>query len=172
MIFDGFERSDPTDWSIGSGELRTHASICGSCGRESSGTAAKPQALPFDPGRTSPRGPVLPTLDVHGYHTGIVINDESLDFPATALDSPAGPVLPVSRSGSIDFVNHQAEQGLGYRADELIGQAVEVLVPEGMESNWIQTVPGKGWFVILRMYGPLRPWLEQTWRPSEVELVK
>jgi hypothetical protein len=43
--------------------------------------------------------------------------------------------------------------------------------PEGMESNWIQTVPGKGWNIILRLYGPLEPWFEQTWRPGEIELV-
>ncbi|MCH5375168.1 MAG: DUF1254 domain-containing protein [Planctomycetes bacterium] len=43
--------------------------------------------------------------------------------------------------------------------------------PEGMENNWVQTVPGKGWFMILRLYGPLEPWFRQTWRPSEIELV-
>ena len=42
--------------------------------------------------------------------------------------------------------------------------------PEG--KNWLQTIPGKSWFVILRMYGPLEPWINKTWRPSEVELVK
>jgi hypothetical protein len=25
--------------------------------------------------------------------------------------------------------------------------------PTGKESNWIQTVPGKGWFTLLRLYG-------------------
>jgi len=44
--------------------------------------------------------------------------------------------------------------------------------PAGKEENWIQTVPGKGWFVILRLYGPLESWFEQTWRPGEIELVK
>ena len=44
--------------------------------------------------------------------------------------------------------------------------------PKGYENNWIETVPGKGWFVILRMYSPLRPWIDQTWRPGEIELVK
>ena len=44
--------------------------------------------------------------------------------------------------------------------------------PEGYESNWFETIPGKSWFVILRMYGPLKPWLNQTWRPSEIELVE
>ena len=43
--------------------------------------------------------------------------------------------------------------------------------PEGKESNWIQTVPGKGWFACLRLYGPLKPWFDKTWRPGEIELV-
>jgi len=41
--------------------------------------------------------------------------------------------------------------------------------PEGRESNWIQTVPGKGWFTILRLYGPLEPWFDKSWRPGEIE---
>jgi hypothetical protein len=44
--------------------------------------------------------------------------------------------------------------------------------PKGKEQNWIQTVPGKSWFVILRLYGPLEPWFDKTWRPSEFELVE
>jgi hypothetical protein len=44
--------------------------------------------------------------------------------------------------------------------------------PAGEESNWIQTIPGKGWFMILRLYGPLEPWFDKTWRPGEIELVK
>jgi hypothetical protein len=43
--------------------------------------------------------------------------------------------------------------------------------PEGHESNWTQTVPGKGWFTLLRLYGPLEPWFDQTWRPGEFEPV-
>lgn len=41
--------------------------------------------------------------------------------------------------------------------------------PPGQESNWIQTVPDKAWFVLLRLYGPLEAWFTQTWRPSEIE---
>ncbi len=44
--------------------------------------------------------------------------------------------------------------------------------PKGKESNWIETVPGKAWFALLRLYGPLEPWFEKTWRPGEFELVK
>ena len=44
--------------------------------------------------------------------------------------------------------------------------------PAGKEGNWLQTLPGKSWFTILRMYGPLQPWIDKSWRPSEIELVK
>jgi hypothetical protein len=44
--------------------------------------------------------------------------------------------------------------------------------PAGKEGNWLQTVPGKSWFTILRMYGPLEPWINQSWRPGEIELVE
>jgi hypothetical protein len=42
--------------------------------------------------------------------------------------------------------------------------------PQGMESNWVQTIPGKGWFMILRLYGPLEPWFDKSWRPGEITL--
>jgi len=44
--------------------------------------------------------------------------------------------------------------------------------PAGKENNWIQTVPNKGWFTLLRLYGALDPWFDKTWRPGEIELVK
>lgn len=44
--------------------------------------------------------------------------------------------------------------------------------PAGYENNWIQSIPGKGWTVLLRLYGPLEPWFDKTWRPGEFELVK
>ena len=43
--------------------------------------------------------------------------------------------------------------------------------PAGKEANWIATVPGKAWFAVLRLYGPLQPWFDQTWRPGEIEKV-
>ncbi|KAA1177223.1 DUF1254 domain-containing protein [Rhizobium tropici] len=39
--------------------------------------------------------------------------------------------------------------------------------PEGKQANWIQTVPGKGWYTLLRLYGPLEPWFDKSWRPGE-----
>jgi len=41
--------------------------------------------------------------------------------------------------------------------------------PKGFEGNWLETIPGKSFFVALRLYGPLEPWIEKTWRPGEIE---
>jgi hypothetical protein len=43
--------------------------------------------------------------------------------------------------------------------------------PAGKEANWIQTVPGKGWFCLLRLYDPLEAWYDKTWRPGDIELM-
>ena len=43
--------------------------------------------------------------------------------------------------------------------------------PKGFENNWVQTIPGKGWFTVLRMFAPKQEWIDKTWRPGEIELV-
>jgi hypothetical protein len=41
--------------------------------------------------------------------------------------------------------------------------------PDGVaNANWIQTVPGKGWFALLRLYSPLAPLFDKSWRHSEI----
>jgi len=44
--------------------------------------------------------------------------------------------------------------------------------PKGHEGNWIQTISGKSYNVLLRLYGPLDPWFDKTWKPGDFELVK
>ena len=38
--------------------------------------------------------------------------------------------------------------------------------------NWVQTKPGMGWFVYLRLYGPKEPYFDKTWIPGDAEKVK
>lgn len=46
-------------------------------------------------------------------------------------------------------------------------------LPAGVpEQNWVQTTPGKGWFVYLRLYGPEQPYFDKTWVPGDVEKVE
>jgi len=44
--------------------------------------------------------------------------------------------------------------------------------PKGFENNWVQTIPGKGWNTLFRLYGPLEPWFDNEWYPSDAVLVK
>lgn len=43
--------------------------------------------------------------------------------------------------------------------------------PQDKKANWLQSVPDKGWFIIFRLYGPLQPWFDQSWKPNDVELI-
>jgi hypothetical protein len=43
--------------------------------------------------------------------------------------------------------------------------------PEGMESNWVRTLPGKGFFIYFRFYGPLESYYDKSWRPGDVDPV-
>jgi len=42
--------------------------------------------------------------------------------------------------------------------------------PAGQENNWVQTMPGSGYNVLLRLYGPLQPWFDRSWKPGDFEL--
>jgi hypothetical protein len=45
-------------------------------------------------------------------------------------------------------------------------------LPHGVaEGNWVQTTPGRGWFSILRLYGPEPAFFDRTWKPSEIEAI-
>jgi len=63
------------------------------------------------------------------------------------------------------------KKGLAVNPDTSVDVYFGPEPPAGKESNWIQTVPGKGWFTFLRLYGPLEPWFDKTWRPGEIEMV-
>jgi hypothetical protein len=41
--------------------------------------------------------------------------------------------------------------------------------PEGKETNWVQTNPGKGWFTYFRFYGPTEPFFDKTWALPDFE---
>ena len=43
--------------------------------------------------------------------------------------------------------------------------------PKGHKSNWIQTLPNKSWNALLRLYGPLEPWFDKTWKSGDYELI-
>ncbi len=44
--------------------------------------------------------------------------------------------------------------------------------PEGKEKQWIKTIPSKGWFVYIRIYGPQEAAFDGNWKPGDFEEVK
>ncbi|NOR19257.1 MAG: DUF1254 domain-containing protein [Xanthomonadales bacterium] len=43
------------------------------------------------------------------------------------------------------------------------------MAPKGKEKNWVKTVPGKGWFCLIRLYGPDQAFFDRTWIPGDFE---
>ena len=43
--------------------------------------------------------------------------------------------------------------------------------PDGKAGNWLASVPGKGYFAILRLYGPEEAALNKSWKPGDIEKV-
>jgi hypothetical protein len=43
--------------------------------------------------------------------------------------------------------------------------------PAGFENNWIKTIPGQGFFAMFRLYGPLEPLFDGTWKLEDLELL-
>jgi len=64
------------------------------------------------------------------------------------------------------------KEGLQQNADRSFDIYVGPKAPNGKESNWLQSVPDKGWNTVLRLYGPLEPWFDKTWRPDDFELIE
>jgi len=44
--------------------------------------------------------------------------------------------------------------------------------PEGKAGNWLATVPGKGYFTIIRLYGPTEAAINKSWKPGDIEPMK
>ncbi|MBY5540558.1 DUF1254 domain-containing protein [Rhizobium leguminosarum] len=73
------------------------------------------------------------------------------------------------RSGSQSYPSAAAEAAADGSTTVYFGPTQPEGVPRG---NWIQTMPGKGWFTVFRLYGPKQSFFDKSWRPSEIELAK
>ena len=97
---------------------------------------------------------------------------------ARPLPSPSGKEtteIPLDtpqrypRAGSQSYPSPAAEPDANGATIVYFSPTQPVNVKRG---NWIQTMPGKGYFPMLRLYSPLEPFFAKTWRPNEVELVQ
>jgi len=100
---------------------------------------------PFDGGKTY-KLRLPPNIPVKDFWSVIVYDTQTRSMLQT--DQPA---LSVSRQNKAVKVN----------ADGSVDVWFGPKAPEGMEHNWIQTIPNKGWFLILRLYGTARALVQQ-----------
>ncbi len=56
-------------------------------------------------------------------------------------------------------------------ADGSIDLYIGPKAPAGKERNWIETDAAKGWTGIFRIYGPLEPFFDQTWKLNDLEII-
>lgn len=98
-----------------------------------------------------------PNIPVKNFWSVIVYSDQTRSMIQTDQQFPSVSSqkkdLQVNADGSVDVF-------FGPKA------------PAGKESNWVQTTPGQSWFTLLRLYGPLQPWFDKTWRPGDIELIR
>jgi hypothetical protein len=109
---------------------------------------------PFDGGKAY-KLRLPPNIPVKDFWSAIVYDNQTRSMLQTDQKAPS--------------VSSQ-DKGVKVNADGSVDVYFGPKAPAGMENNWIQTIPDKGWFMILRLYGPLEPWFNQTWRPGEIEL--
>ncbi|MCG6869664.1 MAG: DUF1254 domain-containing protein [Gammaproteobacteria bacterium] len=54
-------------------------------------------------------------------------------------------------------------------ADGTIDLYIGPEAPAGKEANWLPTAPGRGFFAILRLYGPGQEAIDYSWKPGDLE---
>jgi hypothetical protein len=115
---------------------------------------------PFDGGKTY-KVTLPPNIPARAFWSFTVYDNQSRSM----LDTPQR----YPRAGSQTYPTPAAEAGPDGSTVVYFGPQQ----PEGIKGgNWIQTMPDKGWFTILRLYSPLAPFFAKTWRPSEIEQVE
>jgi hypothetical protein len=89
-------------------------------------------------------------------------------WSVTAYDEGTRQMV-VTEQGRPDLSSRKAD--LVKNSDGSVDVYFGPKAPAGKEANWVQTVPGKGWFVYFRLYGPTEPFFAKSWALPDFEKI-
>ena len=101
-----------------------------------------------------------------------------LTLPANVPAANFWSVTLYDAESSSGLANGQPFPSLGSRdqpaqnADGSTDLFLGPKAPEGKAGNWLATIPGKGYFAVLRLYGPTEAALNKSWNPGDFEKLK
>lgn len=68
------------------------------------------------------------------------------------------------------IADRSSRQDLRWNADGSVDLVFAPTAPEGLEANWIPTMPGKAWYAYLRLFGPLQAYFDRSWPLPDIEM--
>jgi hypothetical protein len=111
-------------------------------------------------------------------NTGAILDGDrqyslSVPLPVPARLFWSVTVYDVDTRSQIRTTQNKAALRSLFELKELSGGTTELhfgpTPPKGHEQRWIQTIPGKSWFVYFRIYGPEGAAFDGTWQPGDFE---
>jgi hypothetical protein len=105
-------------------------------------------------------------------------NNYGLKLPANIPAAIFWSVTLYEAENASGLANGQPFPSLGSRdkpaqnADGSTDLYLGPKAPKGKEGNWLATVPGRGYFAIIRLYGPTAAAFDKSWKPGDIEKVK
>ena len=121
---------------------------------------------------------VVPLMRTNNY--GRIVNISSaagqfaemgMGFPVYRMSKTALNALTRITAAEVGKSNIKVNSACpGWVRTDMGGPQAERSVKEGAETPvWLATLPDKGFFVILRLYGPTKTFFDKTWKPSDLE---
>ncbi|MCJ8293032.1 MAG: DUF1254 domain-containing protein [Colwellia sp.] len=106
------------------------------------------------------------------YQVTLPANAPAKDFWSMVVYDPQTRSELQVPGGSKYPSKNNKRDALAYNKDGSVTLYFGPKAPKGKPvANWTETTPNKAWFAMLRLYGPLQPWFDKTWAPSDFQLI-
>jgi len=103
----------------------------------------------------------------NNYQLRIEPNPPAANFWSITVYDIEKRVVLKNKSGVMDISSRT--KGLQSNDDGSIVLYFGPTAPKGKESNWVQTNSGESWFAYFRVYGPLKPFFEESYQMNKIE---